>query len=169
MSSIDYLILGLIVISALIGIWRGFVREALSLLIWAAAFWLAYAGATVLEVYLAGMISDQALRLAVSFVALFLTVHIVGFIISRLLSTVIKSVGLRGVDRVAGAGFGLVRGVVVVAVVVLLVGMTPMAQEATWQQSYMVGAIKQMLTWLQMNYPLDQMGQAVVGMNGELF
>jgi len=169
MSSIDYLILGLIVISALIGIWRGFVREALSLLIWAVAFWLAYAGATVLEVYLAGMISDQALRLAVSFVVLFLTVHIVGFIISRLLSTVIKSVGLRGVDRVAGAGFGLVRGVVVIAVVVLLVGMTPMAQEAMWQQSYMVGAIKQMLAWLQMNYPLDQMGQAVVGMNGELF
>jgi len=169
MSSIDYLIMGIILVSALIGIWRGFVREALSLLIWVAAFWLAYVGATALEVYLAGMISDQALRLAVSFVVLFLAVHIVGFIISRLLSTVIKSVGLRGVDRVAGAGFGLVRGFVVIAVLVLLAGMTPMVQETIWQQSYMVGVIEQVLAWLQMNYPLDQMGHAVAGMSGELF
>ncbi len=169
MSSIDYLIAGIILVSALIGIWRGFVREALSLLVWVAAFWLAFAWAATLEVYLAEVISDQALRLAVSFVALFLAVHIVGFMISRLLSTVVKSIGLKGVDRVAGAGFGLARGFVVIAVLVLLAEMTPMAQEAPWRQSYMVAAVKEGLAWLQLYYPLDKIGLAFARSSGGLF
>lgn len=169
MSSIDYLILGIILVSLAIGVWRGFVREALSLLIWVAAFWLAYTLMTTLEVYLANLITDQALRLAVSFIVLFLAVHIVGFFVSRLLATVVKSIGLKGVDRVVGAGFGLARGVVVIAVLVLLVELTPMNEEALWQQSSTVSLFKDMLQWLDMHYPLDEIGDAIVATGNELF
>lgn len=169
MNSIDYLIAGIIVVSALIGVWRGFVREALSLLVWVAAFWLAFAWAAPLAVYLAEVIGDQALRLVVSFVVLFLAVHTVGFIVSRLLSTVVRSVGLKGVDRVAGAGFGLARGFVVIAVLVLLAEMTPMAREAPWRQSYLVAVAKEGLGWLRLHYPLDEIGHAFARTSGGLF
>ena len=162
MSGIDYVILGIIALSALLGVWRGFVREALSLLIWIVAVWFAYAWAMRLEVYLGNVIDDQGLRVIVTFVTLFLAVHIIGFVVSRLLAAMIKSIGLSGVDRVAGAGFGLVRGVVGIAVLVLLAEMTPVQQEAMWQQSYMVSVFKDVLQWVQMHYPLDDIGAALV-------
>lgn len=169
MSSIDYLILALLLLSVGIGLWRGFVREALSLLVWVAAFWVAFVGAGIVEVYLAAWIGDQGLRLALAFVLLFLSVHVIGFVVARLLSTVIKSIGLRGVDRVAGGGFGLARGLVIIAVLVLLAEMTPMTREPVWQESFMVAKVKQGMDWLQLNYPLDKLGHAIAETRGELF
>jgi len=169
MSSIDYAILVVIVLSALIGIWRGFVREALSLLIWVVAFWVAYSWSQTLAPMLDGFIVDPGLRLIVSFVVLFLAVHIVGFIVSRLLSVLIRSVGLKGVDRVAGGGFGLLRGVIVIAVLVLLAEMTPITQEVMWQQSFMVPVFKDALEWIQLNYSFDEVGNAFVATGSELF
>ena len=160
MSGVDYLILGIIVVSATIGIWRGFVREALSLIVWVAAFWLAYSWASSLEVMLVDLLADQAVRIIVSFVVLFLLVHIVGFVLTRLLSRLIKSIGLKGVDRVAGAGFGFVRGAIAVVALVLLVEMTPLTQDAVWQQSFIVPIFKDAIQWAQLNYPLDELGSA---------
>lgn len=169
MSSIDYVILAVIVVSALIGVWRGFVREALSLLVWLLAFWFAYSWSQTLEYMLVDIVAEQGLRLVVTFVALFLSVHIVGFIVSRLLSVLIKSIGLRGVDRVAGAGFGLVRGIVAIAALVLVAEMTPITQEIMWQQSFMVSVFKDALAWVQLYYPLDIVGDAFVATRYELF
>ncbi len=155
MSSIDYLIIVVVVISALIGIWRGFVREALSLVVWVAAFWLAYLLAGTVESYFAGMVSEQPLRLVMAFVLIFLTVHVVGFVVARLLSSLLESIGLGGVNRVVGGGFGIARGVLMVAVVVLVFSLTPMVQSEWWQGSYLVGLFVNGLDWLQHYYPLD--------------
>ncbi len=165
MSGVDYAVLAIIVLSAGIGVWRGFVREALSLAIWIFAFWLAYLGSGVFEPYLSGFIADQALRTVFAFIVLFLGIHIVGFIVSRLLSTLIKSIGLKGVDRVLGAVFGVVRGAVVIAVLVLIAGLTPLAQESFWQQSYMIGVTEDALSWVQKHYPLEAVKQHLVGFN----
>jgi len=169
MSGIDYVILAVIVVSALIGIWRGFVREALSLLVWVVAFWFAYSWSQSLTFMLVDFIVDPGLRLIVTFVVLFLSVHIVGFVVSRLLSALIKSVGLKGVDRVAGAGFGLVRGIVAIAALVLVAEMTPITQEAMWQQSFMVSMFMDALEWIQLYYPLDKVENALVATGYELF
>ncbi len=168
MSSIDYAILVVIVFSALIGVWRGFVREALSLLIWVVAFWFAYSWSQTLAYLLDSFFADPGLRLIVTFVVLFLAVHIVGFIVSRLLSVLIRSVGLKGVDRVAGGGFGLLRGGIIVAVLVLLAEMTPIPQETMWQQSFMVSVFKDMLEWIQLNYSFDEVGNAFVATGQDL-
>ena len=168
MSSIDYAILAVIGLSALIGVWRGFVREALSLLIWLLAFWVAYRWSQTLAFMLDGFVADPGLRLIVTFVVLFLLVHIVGFIVSRLLSVLIRSVGLKGVDRVAGGGFGLLRGVIIIAVLVLLAEMTPLTQDVMWQQSFMVSVFKDVLEWVQLNYSFDEVGDAFVATGQEL-
>ncbi len=155
MSTLDYLIIVAIAVSTLIGIWRGFVREALSLVVWVAAFWLAYLGAGTVESYFTEMINDHSLRLLTAFVLLFLTVHVIGFVAARLLATLLASIGLGGVDRLAGAGFGAVRGVLMVAVVVLIAGLTPITEASLWQHSYMVGLFVDGLEWVQHYYPLD--------------
>lgn len=161
MSGIDYAILGIITLSAAIGVWRGFVREALSLVIWIGAFWLAYAGAGVAEVYLDRWIMDQALRLVVAFILLFLCVHIAGFIISRLLSTLIRSIGLKGVDRVAGAAFGVVRGAVVVIAIVLVASLTPVVDEPVWKESFMIVVVEDALKWVERYYPLANVSESL--------
>ena len=155
MSGVDYVIIAVIVISTLIGVWRGFVRETLSLVIWVAAFWLAYLWASTFEVYFSGAISDRPLRLISAFVLIFLTVHVVGFVISRLSASLLESIGLNGVDRMAGGGFGIVRGVVLVAAVVLVAGVTSIVKEPLWQHSYMIGLFSDGLAWVQHYYPLD--------------
>ena len=155
MSSVDYVIIAIIVISTLIGVWRGFVREALSLLVWIAAFWLSYVWAGTFESYLSSWISERSLRLIAVFVLLFLAVHIVGFVVTRLLTILLETIGLSGMDRMAGGGFGIVRGAVLVAAVVLVVGMTPLAKEPLWQHSYMVTLFSKGLAWVQRYYPLD--------------
>ncbi len=169
MSSIDYVILAVVIVSALIGVWRGFVREALSLLIWVVAFWFAYSWSQPLAFMLVDYIDDPGLRLIVTFVVLFLSIHIVGFVVSRLLSVLIKSVGLKGVDRVAGGGFGLLRGVIIIAVVVLLVEMTPITQQMMWQQSFMVSVFKDVLAWIQLHYSFDEVDNAFVATGYKLF
>lgn len=155
MSSVDYVIIAIIAVSAAVGIWRGFVRESLSLVIWVAAFWLAYVWAGTFESYFSATINDRSLRLVTAFVLLFLAVHVAGFVISRLLASLLESIGLNGVDRVAGGGFGIVRGVVLVAAVVLVAGMTSVVKEPLWQQSRMIALCSKGLAWVQHYYPLD--------------
>ena len=77
--------------------------------------------------------------------------------------------GLKGVDRVAGAGFGLVRGIIAIAAVVLVAEMTPIIQEVMWQQSYMVSVFKDALEWIQLHYSFDEVGNAFVATGYELF
>ncbi len=166
MSEVDYAILAVLLISLVIGVWRGFVREALSVVVWVSAFWAAYSGAEALGGQLDGAIGDRALSVLVAFIFLFLAVHVVGFFLSRLLSRVIRSIGLKSVDRVAGAGFGFLRGFVIVAVVVLLIGYTPLSDSPLWSDSYMVEVVGEALGWLQERYPLgldDRLANVVDG------
>ncbi len=154
MTEVDYAILAVLLISLVIGVWRGFVREALSVVIWVAAFWGAYSGAEALGLQIEGAVGDKALSVLVAFIFLFLAVHVAGFFLSRLLSKVVSSIGLKSVDRVAGAGFGFLRGFVIVAVLVLLISYTPLNASPLWTDSYMVGVVNDALGWLQERYPL---------------
>jgi len=155
MSGIDYAIVGITSISLALGLWRGFVREALSLIVWIGAFSLAYSGADLLAPAFESIVADQALRVAVSFVLLFISVHVIGFFVSRLLSKIVKSIGLSSVDRVAGAGFGFLRGFIIVSVIVLLIGMTPIKDSSQWASSSLVPRVGEALGWIQERYPLD--------------
>lgn len=155
MSSVDYLLLCIIAISAVIGLWRGLVREMMSVMVWVAAFWVAYIETYTVAGYLHNWISDRGLRLVAAFLLIFVVVYLIGFVLSRLLTKLVEAVGMTATDRIAGSGFGVVRGVVLVSVLVLLVDMTPMVQESAWQQSYMVGVFDNMLHWVQQQYPVS--------------
>ncbi len=155
---IDYAIIGLIGISAIIGLFRGFVREALSLTTWAFAFWVGLSFSREFSVYLKSVIDLPSARMAVSFVILFLLTLILGGLLVYLLAQLVDKTGLTGTDRLAGLLFGVGRGIVVVAVLVLLAGLTPLPADPWWKESQLIAPFESVALWLR-----DQLPTGVAG------
>ncbi len=148
---VDFLIPGIIVVSALLSLMRGFVREAFSLAGWLAATWVALHFSQPLAAAFLGGISAPSLRVAVAFVVLFVVTLVLSAVLTRLVAQLVQRTGLSGTDRMIGMLFGAVRGAVVVAVLVLLAGMTSMPQDPWWQQSVTIGYFQALAQWLQEN------------------
>lgn len=155
MNWVDYSILAIVGASVLISLWRGFTKEALSLAGWIIAAWVALTFADSLQGLLQPHIEVASLRLLVAFAILFIsTLFLAGFI-NYLAVQVIKKTGLSGTDRVVGVLFGVARGCVVVAVLVLVAGMTPMPQDAWWKQSQLMNYFQDMAVWIRQFLPAD--------------
>lgn len=136
MGIADGIIVGIIALSAVVSLWRGFVREAFSLVTWVAAFVVARLFSPHLDNYLIKTIEMPSLRMAAAFGLLFVAVLIVGAILGKLIQLLVKATGLSGTDRVLGMVFGALRGVLVVTVLVAL--FRPMVEDdAWWQESYL--------------------------------
>jgi membrane protein required for colicin V production len=155
MNALDYTILVVMGLSALVGLLRGFVRETVSLLVWIAAFWLAMTYGAVVAERLSGFIHQPSLRVAAAFAALFALVLLAGVVINYLLASLLKRAGLRISDRLLGVIFGLVRGGLVVGLVMVLVELTPLVQSAGWRESMIVGLVQPMLTHVHKLLPSD--------------
>lgn len=155
MNWVDYSILAVIGLSVLISVWRGFTKEALSLAGWILAAWVALTFADKLQVMLEPHIQVPSLRLIVAFAILFIaTLFLAGFV-NYLAVQVIKKTGLSGTDRMVGIFFGVARGCVVVAVLVLVGGMTPVPQDPWWNQSQLMHYFQDMAIWLRQFLPAD--------------
>ena len=135
---VDYAILAIIGISALISVLRGFVREALSLIGWIIAFWVALTFTQPVADLLVDRITVPSVRLAAAFFALFMGCLLVVGIVNFLAGKLIESTGLSGTDRMLGVVFGVARGAVVVCILVLLAGLTAVPQDPWWQQSVLM-------------------------------
>jgi membrane protein required for colicin V production len=159
---VDIAILGIIVISALISLMRGFVHEALSLLGWLVSFWLAltFAG-DLAESFLSG-ISVPSLRVAVAFTIIFVLTLVIMALINKLASQLIKKSGLTGTDRMIGMIFGVMRGVLIVSVLVLLAGFTPMPQDSWWHESVVIDVFHEFALWLRETLNMDNAVGAIV-------
>jgi membrane protein required for colicin V production len=155
MNWVDYSILAIIGISVLISLWRGFTKEALSLAGWIIAAWVALTFADKMQVLLEPHIEVPSLRLIVAFAILFIaTLFLAGFI-NYLAVQVIKKTGLSGTDRMIGIFFGVARGCVVVALLVLVAGMTPVPQDPWWKDSQLMHYFQDMAIWLRQFLPAD--------------
>lgn len=135
MTNFDYLIVGLFVVSVAISIWRGLVREVVSLLSWLFALWLAARFAAVFADWMPAAITNPSLRYAVAFTAVFLVTVIVLELLGVLLAKLLRAVGLGFVDRALGAVFGLARGALVAWMLILLGGLTSLPQQTWWRDS----------------------------------
>lgn len=136
---VDYLILGIIGLSALIGLVRGLVREVASLAIWIGAVLVAWTFYQPLAEALTPWISTPSVRLGAAFLILVFTVLILGALVGHLLSLLVEKTGLTGTDRLLGVVFGTARGALLVALLVFLAGLTPLPEDAWWQESTLVG------------------------------
>lgn len=144
---IDYLILGVIGFSALVSLIRGFVREALSLVTWGAAFFVASQFYPYLAVYFTRF-QDQLVRNGSAIAILFIATLIVGAIVNYTIGMLVQKTGLSGTDRVLGICFGALRGVLIVsAMLFFLDAFTPLAQSDEWKQSQLIPQFRHIIGW----------------------
>lgn len=135
MTAFDYAVLAVIAMSVLLGLWRGVVSEVLALAAWVAGFFAARAWAEPASGLFTGVVSEPTLRYAAGFAAVMIAVLILFAVGRLLLKVLLRAVGLGLVDRLLGAGFGVVRGVMIVFVAVLLAGMTALPKAVWWQEA----------------------------------
>lgn len=150
---VDYGIIGLIGLSALIGLMRGLVREVFSLALWGAAIWLGLRFGRDFSVHLESVIPIPSARMAASFLILFIGTLLAGGLLAYLLGKLVDSTGLGGTDRLAGLLFGMVRGMLIAAVLVLLAGVTPLPEDPWWKQSKLIPPFQSLALWLRDQLP----------------
>jgi len=135
MTWLDYAVIGVFALSLGVGAWRGLVREVVSILGWVIAFLAANLLAGPLGPSMPQAIPSPELRVAAAFLAVFVVSLIVTSLAGLLLSRILKSIGLGGLDRFLGAAFGAARGALIVLAAALLAGLTSVPRQAYWRDS----------------------------------
>ena len=148
MAHIDWIILSVITLSGLISLVRGFVKEAMSLVIWIVAFAVAMQFKELAAGLLINMIEQPSIRQLVAWGGLFVATLLLGSVVNFLLSKLVSSTGLSGTDRMLGLVFGVFRGLLIVlALVIVLPGALPVDQDAWWQTSKLIPIFQGFEAW----------------------
>jgi membrane protein required for colicin V production len=135
---VDWAIIAVVAISSLISLSRGFVKEALSLLIWIIAGAVAWLFGGALAEHLGAYIETPSARVIAACAILFVLTLLVGSLISYLIGELIRVSGLSGTDRFLGMVFGAARGALLVVVAVGLLSLAPVQQDRWWQESNLI-------------------------------
>ena len=135
MTVLDWVFVGVLVFSLLLGLLRGLVYEVLSVLSWIAAFVLAQWLAPAVGAWLPMENAAEPLRYAAGFAIVFVAVVSAGGLVAWATRKMVEAVGLRPMDRVLGAAFGVVRGVMVLLALAVVVNMTPLRKSQWWTES----------------------------------
>ena len=135
---VDWAIIAIILVSSLISLRRGFVKEALSLLTWVIAGAVAWLFGGALAHHLQDYISTPSARVISACVILFVVTLLVGALVNFLLGELIRVTGLSGTDRFLGMVFGAARGGLLVVVLVGLLSLAPVQEDLWWHQSVLL-------------------------------
>ncbi len=149
MSWLDLIILGVIALSALISLIRGFVKESISLVTWIVAGILAFRYFSPMSELLEPFVTSPTIRSIAGFAILFVSTLIIGAIVNFIMSQLVSKTGLSGTDKALGVVFGGARGVLIVTMIVLLASLTPMPEAQWWQDSAMVGYFQLLAEWVK--------------------
>ncbi len=147
MNWADWTVVALISVSALLSLKRGFVKEALSLVIWVAAFVIARLFTDPLSAVLGAYIDTPSARVVAAFILLFVLVLFAGALINNLIGMLVRATGLSSTDRILGMVFGIARGCILVVVAVALLAMSPVKQDRWWAESTLIPHFQMMEGW----------------------
>lgn len=145
MTVFDYAVLGIIGVSILLSLLRGFVREFVGLASWVVAAFAAKFYAVQVALMLPVSIPNQGLRMVAGFVIVFLGILLLASLLAIAISELFKQAGLGWLDRSMGALFGLARGLLIVGVLVLLGGMTSLPQDPRWRNAMFSSPVEAMV------------------------
>jgi membrane protein required for colicin V production len=133
---VDYAVLAVLALSIVWGLWRGLVREVISLAGWVMAFLAANLFAEPLAEVLPRSIPQPELRVIVAFVAIFVVTLTLATLAAMLLAKALKAAGLGGLDRTLGGLFGVARAALIVLAFALVAGLTSLPRQSAWTQSW---------------------------------
>jgi len=134
-AAVDWILLGVLVFSMLLGAWRGLVYEVLSVLGWVVSFFVAQWFAPDLAARLPVQSAADPVRYAAAFVLIFIASVFAAGLLAFLLKKLVAAVGLAPVDRVLGAAFGVLRGVVLLLAATVVIDMTALKTSEWWRES----------------------------------
>jgi len=143
----DYAIIAVVLISILVGALRGFIKEAFSLIVWAAAFLVAWHFAGDVAKLMEDAVTLPSARTAMGFTGLFVAVLLVGGLINYLLGRLVETTGLSGTDRLLGGVFGAARGLALVVAALLVAGFTPIPSDPWWKDSSTIQRMLPLVEW----------------------
>lgn len=153
MAALDWILIGVLVASMLMGAWRGLVFEVLSLLGWVVSFFVAQWFAQDVAAWLPMGESAGALRYAAGFLIVFIAAVFSCGLLTSLAKKLIEVIGLRPADRALGAIFGVLRGVVLLLAVAVVAGLTPVGSAPWWQESQAAPVLAEVLKGLKPALP----------------
>src|SRR5450755_2051179 len=149
MTGADVLVLLVLLGSPFIGLLRGFVREAASLVFWIIAIWAAWKFGPIIEPHLGGLLADPTVAPWVGRLVILVLVLLTGWLVGMLLSYFTRSIGLGPLDRVIGVFFGIVRGMVLVGLLVIGGELLHLNHEEWWGRSKLVPFGETIGDWLR--------------------
>ncbi len=152
---VDFAILLIIAISVAISLIRGFTKEALSLAGWVLSGWVGLTYADRVQPYLLDYIEVPSIRYLVAMISLFIATLFAAAFVNYLISQVVKKSGLSGTDRMVGVLFGVARGAVIIALLVMFGGMTALPADPWWQESSLLHYFEQMAVYIRELLPED--------------
>jgi membrane protein required for colicin V production len=155
MTVFDLIVIAIVAVSVGISIWRGVVREVLALASWIGAFWIAKELAGFAATWLPESVSNPGMRLMLGFIAVMLASLLVFSLTGMLLVHLVKVAGLTASDRMLGAAFGLLRGLLIAVTVVLLGGMTSAPREPYWSNALLSAPLEAAALWVKPWLPRD--------------
>ncbi|WP_067521102.1 CvpA family protein [Endozoicomonas ascidiicola] len=156
---IDWLIAGIIIISALLSLKRGFFKEVLSLVTWIAAIFVAWSFGGALSERFTDYIGTPSIRVMAACALLFVVTLMLGALVNRIIAELVQATGLTGTDRMLGMVFGGLRGCLLVTVLLGLMTLAPLEQDQAWQQSVLLPHFLLLADWSK---------ETVVGLMGPL-
>lgn len=161
MNWADYVIVAIVVFSALIGLIRGFMREALSLATWIGAF----AVAAIFAVAGAGLLAHwgvpgEQLRLVLAFAGIFALTIVCGLAVNHFAGLLVQRANLTGPDRGLGLFFGIVRGYVAVAALVVAASFTNVPQSPWYGKSVLIPFAQPLAVWIDRHLPSSHLQEA---------
>ncbi|HWH48983.1 MAG TPA: CvpA family protein [Burkholderiales bacterium] len=155
MTVFDLIVIAIVAVSVGISIWRGMVREVLALASWIGAFWIAKELAGLTATLLPDSVTNPGIRLMLGFIAVMLVSLLVFSLAGMLIVHLVKVAGLTASDRMLGAAFGLLRGVLIAVTVVLLGGMTSAPREKYWRDALLSAPLEAAALWVKPWLPRD--------------
>lgn len=145
-NQIDVAILIVLILSSAFGLWRGLIKEVLSVVTWIAAIMVARLyNAPVAELF-SGFTESPTIRYVSAFAILFIGTMMLGTLLKHLLSKLITISGLKLADKILGAGFGFARGALIV-MVVMFIAQAFVSDTQLWQQSMMIPYGEEAIEW----------------------
>lgn len=136
LSWVDWTLLGVLLVSVIVGLVRGFVFECLALAGWVVAWFAAQWAAPVMAPHVPVGVAGSGLNLGAAFALAFLAAVVAWTLLARLIRMLIHATPLSIPDRLLGAGFGMLRGGVLLLALASVVTLTPAAQSAPWRSSH---------------------------------
>jgi len=145
----DYCLLLIVLLSTIWGIYRGFLREVISVVTWVAAFFLALCFSSHLGAFFHQYIKTEFLSSMIAFILIFILVLLLGCLTNHLLGYLIKGTGLSIPNHLLGGVFGLARGFLIILLLTFLMVNTHLQEQAWFQQSQLTYSLQTITSWMQ--------------------